>query len=42
MNEENYIVLDFIRKGTVKLCGREDVIPRNEWVKDVTIIKIYR
>ena len=42
MNKENYIILDFTRKGTVKLCGREDVIPRNEWVKDVTIIKIYR
>ena len=42
MNEGNYIILDFTRKGTVKLCGREDVIPRNEWVKDVAIIKIYK
>jgi len=42
MNEESHIILDFTRNGIVKLCIRGDVIPRNEWVKDVAIIKIYR
>lgn len=42
MNEESHIILDFTRNGIIKLCNREDLIHRNEWVKDVAIIKILR
>ncbi len=37
---KNYIILDFTRKGTVKLCGDENVLPYDRWVKDVVEISI--
>lgn len=39
-NPEDYVILDYTKQGTVKLCGREDVLPYSEWVKDVTDIVV--
>ncbi len=39
-NPKNYVILDYTRRGTVKLCGIEDVLPYDKWVKDVTEIII--
>ncbi len=39
-NPRNYIILDYTKRGTTKLCGNENVLPRTEWVKDVTEIII--
>lgn len=37
---KNYVILDYTKRGTVKLCGSEDALPYSEWVKDVTEIII--
>lgn len=37
-NPKNYVILDYTKRGTVKLCGNENVLPYSKWVKDVTEI----
>ena len=41
-NPKNYVILDYTKQGTVKLCGNENVLPYDKWVKDVTEIIIRR
>ena len=40
-NLGNYVILDYTGRGTVKLCAKENVLPRDKWVKDVTAIMVY-
>ena len=41
LSDDSYIILDFTKKNTVKLCGSELYLPRENWVRNVTEIRVY-
>ena len=41
-NRKNLIIFDYTNRNTVKLCGKENILPRENWVKDIIKLKIYR